>query len=101
MTTFEIASLALGIAQIGIVYYGIRTMQTMGDNRAAEADKKHKQVIDSLETRDRADARRHAETMQANAERHDEAVGAEKLRHTEAMTALQELIRRTAGPQTA
>ena len=90
MTAFEIASLALGVAQIGIVHYGIRTMQTMGDNRAAEADKKHQQVIDSLETRDRADARRHAETMQANAERHDEA-----------MTALQELIRRTAGPQTA
>ena len=108
MTEFETASLALreatlftsiahvsaalliGLGQIGIVHYGIRTMQKMGDQRAVEADKKHDQIMDTLEARDRAEAHRHTETMQANADRHQEA-----------MTALQELIRRTAGPQTA
>ena len=86
MTEFETASLALreaalytamghatialliGAGQIGIVYYGIRTMQKMGLQRATET-----------QTRDNADIRRHTETM----------------------TALQELIRRTSGPQAA
>ena len=97
MTEFETASLALreavlytaiahvvvalfiGLGQIGIVGYGIRTMQKMGAQRAAETDQ------------------RHAETMTALRE---DAEAAER-KHTESMAALQELIRRTGGPRHA
>ena len=65
----------IGTGQIAIVYYGIRTMQKMGLQRAAETRK-----------RDKADKRRHRADIR---------------RHTETMTALQELIRRTSGPQEA
>ena len=71
VTEFETASLALreatlwatwatiflGLVQIGIVYYGIREMEKMSDERAKEADK-----------RDQADARRHTEAMQERAQ---------------------------------
>ena len=93
MTEFETASLALreaalftaighvivalliGLGQIAIVYYGIREMKSMGAQRTAESKK-----------RDKADKRRHKADIR---------------RHTETMTALDALIRRTSGPQTA
>jgi len=93
MTEFETATLALreaavwiaaghatvallvGLGQIAIVYYGITEMKRMGTQRAAETRK-----------RDKAEKRRYKADTQ---------------RHTETMTALQELIRRTAPPQTA
>ncbi|MDE0334494.1 MAG: hypothetical protein OXI64_06005 [Defluviicoccus sp.] len=61
-------ALLVGVGQIGIVYYGIQVMNRMGAQRAKEARKRDK---------------------------------AEKRRHTETMTALQELIRRTAPAQPA
>ena len=70
-----VVALLIGFGQIGIVYYGIREMGKMSDERAKEAKKRAKEA----KKRDKADARR----------------------HTEAMTALEALIRRTSGPQTA
>ena len=58
------ATLAIGIGQIAVVWYGIRAMQRMGATRAREQDQRHE------ETMTRADQR-----------------------HEEAMTALNELIR--------
>ena len=58
------ATLAIGIGQIAIVWYGIRAMQRMGATRAREQD-----------------------------QRHEEAMTRADQRHEEAMTALNELIR--------
>ena len=58
------ATLAIGIGQISVVWYGIRAMQRMGATRAREQD-----------------------------QRHEEAMTKADQRHEEAMTALNELIR--------
>ena len=58
------ATLAIGIGQIAVVWYGIRAMQRMGATRAREQD-----------------------------QRHEEAMTKADQRHEEAMTALNELIR--------
>ena len=69
------ATLAIGIGQIAVVWYGIRAMQRMGATRAREQD-----------------------------QRHEEAMTRADQRHEEAMTALNELIRagqaRTAALET-
>ena len=52
------ATLAIGIGQIAVVWYGIRAMQRMGATRAREQDQRHE------ETMTRAD-QRHEETMTA------------------------------------
>ncbi len=108
MTEFETASLALreatlftaiahvvvafviGFGQIGIVWYGIRTMQKMGAQRARESDQRHEETMTAL-------AERHAENMTAL----QELIKGTDRKHTETMTALQELIRRTGTPQHA
>ena len=62
MTEFEIATLtanvAIGLGQIGIVWYGIRAMTSATERRAAEAR-------DEARRASRAADQRHAEAMQA------------------------------------
>ena len=90
-------SLFIGLGQIGVVLHGIRAMQKMGAQRAAEAA-----------AREKAEMRRHTESMATLNQiirQHDETEQrrheAEMLRHAESMAALNELIRRTAAPGTA
>ena len=79
MTEYEAATLitryialAIGVGQLAVVWYGIRTMHIAGERRAREQDQ------------------RHDETMTALQARHDETMTA----HDETMTALQALIAR-------
>ena len=58
MTEFEYASLAIGVAQIGIVWYGIHAMTRATERQAADAR-------DEARLATRAADQRHAETMQA------------------------------------
>ncbi|MDE2664843.1 MAG: hypothetical protein OXI69_01680 [Acidobacteriota bacterium] len=72
MTAFEIASILIGVGQIGIVYYGISRMVQANDSRSKlQSDLMQRQERDSIR------------------------------RHTETMTALRELITRTGGSGTA
>ncbi len=105
MTDYEIATLAtsvaIGLGQIGILWYGIRTMNRASAERARDrrqaarvADQRH---AETLATADQ----RHAETLQTADQRHTEA----SWRHTETMAtldmqrqALETLIVRTAAP---
>ena len=113
MTTFEILSLlssvAIGAGQIGIVWYGIRSMNRSSEERARdrvqrEAGERQRAVWE----RQRAaqEDQRHAEAMQAQDKRHEEAVQAQDKRHEEAVQALamqrlalETLIERTAPPR--
>ena len=94
MTPFEVATLATGVAiglgQIGIVWYGIRAMTRSTGHRADEHD------------------RRHTEAMTAQEKRHAEAMTAQEKRHAEVMAALdiqrvglETLIARTGPSQHA
>ena len=65
MTSFELASIiasyagvAIGLGQIGIVWYGIRAMTSATERRAADAR-------DEARRASRAADQRHAEAMQA------------------------------------
>ena len=88
MTDYEIATLAssvaIGLGQIGIVWYGIRSMNRASAERAQD----RAQAARVADQRD-ADARR----RDADARRRD---ADSRRRHDEAMTALRELIARTA-----
>ena len=72
MTAFEIASILIGVGQIGIVYYGISRMVQANDSRS-------KLQSELMQRQERESIRRHTETM----------------------TALRELIARTGGSGTA
>ena len=50
--------LAVGIAQVAVVWYGIRAMQRAGNQRAREQDQRHAEAMQALD-------RQHAEAMQA------------------------------------
>ena len=119
MTPFETASLwsafghitvaaTIGLGQIAIVWYGIRTMQKMGAQRAREQDSRHEEVLRESDRRHeevlRESDRRHEEALRESDRRHEEAMkslaeaareGAR--RHEEAMQALEALIERTGG----
>ncbi len=119
MTPFETASLwaafghitvaaTIGLGQIAIVWYGIRTMQKMGVQRAREQDSRHEEVLRESDRRHeevlRESDRRHEEALRESDRRHEEAMkslaeaareGAR--RHEEAMQALEALIERTGG----
>ena len=84
-----VVALLIGLGQIAIVYYGINEMKHMGEQRAAQTRKRDK----ADKRRHKAEKRRHAEAMAG----HAQAMAG----HAETMVALQELIRRTAPPQTA
>ena len=62
MTPFEVATLATGVAiglgQIGIVWYGIRAMTRSTGHRADEHDRRHTETMTAQE-------KRHAEVMAA------------------------------------
>lgn len=49
-STFAYAaiSLVIGAGQIAIVWHGIRTMQRMGERRAAEQDQRHDEAMTAL-----------------------------------------------------
>ena len=72
-----VATLAIGIGQIAVVWYGIRAMVRANDERALQQREALKQQRD-------ADDKRHAEAMQ----RLDAARDADDKRHTEAMQRL-------------
>ena len=119
MTPFETASLwaafghitvaaTIGLGQIAIVWYGIRTMQKMGAQRAREQDSRHEEVLRESDRRHeevlRESDRRHEEALRESDRRHEEAMKslAEAARegvrrHEEAMQALEALIERTGG----
>ena len=112
MTTFEILSLlssvAIGAGQIGIVWYGIRSMNRSSGERARDrAQREAGEQQRAAWERQRAaqEDQRHAEAMQAIDKRHEEAMQAQDRRHEEAMQALamqrlalETLIERTAPP---
>ena len=53
MTPFEVATLAtsvaIGLGQIGIVWYGIRAMTRSAKDRADEHDKRHAEAMAALD----------------------------------------------------
>ena len=83
MTLFEAATLAsnsaIGLSQIGIVWYAIRAMTRSAKDRGDEHDK------------------RHAETMAAQNKHHAETMAALEIQRQ----ALETLIVRTGEPQPA
>ena len=48
------ATLAIGIGQIAVVWYGIRAMQRMGATRAREQDQCHEEAMQRLDNQRRA-----------------------------------------------
>ena len=119
MTTFEtlslLSSVAIGVGQIGIIWYGIRAMNRSSAERArdrAQREAWEKQRADQEDRRHteamQAIDKRHEEAMQAQDKRHEEALQAQDKRHEEAMRslamqrlALEALIKRTAPPAPA
>ena len=101
MTEFEIATLtanvAIGLGQIGIVWYGIRAMTRATERRAAEAR-------DEARRASRAADRRHAEAMQALREQGEalreqgEALREQGEALRASTAALVALLERTAPP---
>lgn len=92
MTTFEtlslISSVAIGVGQIGIIWYGIRAMNRSSEERARdrarrEAWEKQREAWEQQRV-DQED-RRHAEAMQAIDKRHEEAMQSQDKQHQEAM----------------
>ena len=64
--------LAVGIAQVAVVWYGIRAMQRAADRRADESrrleaadERRHAETMQALDTQRQALDRQHAESMQA------------------------------------
>ena len=94
MTPFEVATLAtniaIGLGQIGIVWYGIRAMTRSAKNRGDDHDKRH---AEAMTTHDK----RHAEAMAAQDKRHAETMAALEIQRQ----ALETLIIRTGQPQPA
>lgn len=84
MTAFEVATLAtsvaIGLGQIAIIWYGIRAMTHSTRDRADEYEKRHTEAMTEGD-------KRHAEAMTAQDKRHTEAMTAQDKRHAEAMTA--------------
>ena len=94
MTTFEILSLlssvAIGVGQIGIIWYGIRSMNRSSEERARDRVQREA----GEQQRAAREDQRHAEAMQAQDKRHEEAMQALALQRL----ALETLIERTAPP---
>ena len=94
MTTFEILSLlssvAIGVGQIGIIWYGIRSMNRSSEERAR--DRVQREAGEQQRTA--REDQRHAEAMQAQDKHHEEAMQALALQRL----ALETLIERTAPP---
>ena len=67
-------ALAVGMAQVGIIWMGIKKMSEASENRA-------RQVDHSMRTQ----TARHEETMRTQADRHEEAMRTQTARHEEAM----------------
>ena len=70
----DIGGLVIGLAQCGLIHYGLRLMSQGSTERTAQLTAQHE------------------ESMTA----HEETMTAMKAQHEESMTALTELIRRTA-----
>ncbi len=93
------AGVAIGLGQIGVVFYGI---WKMGEGNKARAEQ-HREAMD-------AEANRHQEAMDAykatmdalaaeraaSERRHEQAMQADERRHEQGMKALDALIRNTA-----
>jgi len=94
MTPFEVATLAtnvaIGLGQIGIVWYGIRAMTRSASDRSDEHDKRHAEAMTSHD-------KRHAEAMTSHDQRHAEAMAALDIQRQ----ALETLIARTGRAQPA
>ena len=116
MTPFEFATLAsniaIGLGQIGIVWYAIRALTRSAKDRGNDHDKRHTEAMTAHDRR-HAEAmtthdRRHAEAMAAQDKRHAETMAAQDKRHAETMAALdiqrqalETLILRTGQAQPA
>ena len=90
------ATLAIGLGQIAVVWYGIRAMQRMGATRAREQDQRHEEAMTKAD-------RHHEETMIKARQRHEEAMQRldDQRRALEALIAgMETMIERTApGPR--
>ena len=97
MTTFEILSLlssvAIGVGQIGIIWYGIRAMNRSSAERARDRARREAWEKQRADQEDR----RHTEAMQAQDKRHEEAMRSLAMQRL----ALEALIERTAPPAPA
>ena len=80
----DIGGLAIGLAQCVLIYYGLRLMNKGSTERTTQLKTQHEETS-AMQTR-------HKETMAVMQAQHKENMAA----HEEAMTALKELIRRTA-----
>ena len=77
------ATLAIGIGQIAVVWYGIRAMQRMGATRAREQDQRHEEAMTKAD-------QRHEEAMTKADQHHGEAMTKADQRHEEAMQRLDD-----------
>ena len=48
------ATIAIGIAQVAVVWFGIRAVQRAGDQRARDQDQRHAETMDALAMQRRA-----------------------------------------------
>ena len=84
----DIGGLVIGLAQCGLIYYGLRLMSQGSTERTAQLTTQHGETMAA-----------HTETMAVMKAQHEEnmAAHAENMAaREESMTALKELIRRTA-----
>ena len=107
-------ALAVGMAQVGIIWMGIKKMSEASENRARQVDHsmrtqtaRHEEVMrtqaDRHEEVMRTQAEHHEEAMRTQAEHHEEVMRTQADQHAETMEALRQqgealrtLIERTA-----
>ena len=97
-------ALAVGMAQVGIIWMGIKKMSEASENRARQVDHSMRTQTARHEETMRTQTARHEETMRTQADRHEETMRTQADRHEEAMrtqTARHEETMRTQADQHA
>ena len=96
-------ALAVGMAQVGIIWMGIKKMSEASQNRARQVDHSMRTQADRHEETMRTQTARHEEVMRTQAEHHEEVMRTQADQHAETMEALRQqgealrtLIERTA-----
>ena len=96
-------ALAVGMAQVGIIWMGIKKMSEASENRARQVDHSMRTQADRHEEAMRTQTARHEEAMRTQTEHHEEAMRTQADQHAETMEALRQqgealrtLIERTA-----
>ena len=78
-------ALAVGMAQVGIIWIGIKTMSEASESRARQVDHSMRTQADRHEEAMRTQADRHEEAMRTQAARHEEVMRTQTEHHEEAM----------------